>query len=417
MVIAALALRSLWNRRGTALLTVFAIAVSVALLLGVEKVRHETRTSFANTISRADLIVGARSGTLNLLLYSIFRIGDATNNVSWETYRKIADHPDVAWTIPLSLGDSHRGYRVVGTTTEYFEHYRYARTERLEFARGAPFVTAHDAVLGAEVARALGYRLGDALEIGHGVAAVSFAPHHEHPFHVAGILEPTATPVDRTVHVSLEAIEAIHFDWQGIDRRTVAEPSGTDRTLLTPREITAFIVGMNSPVATLQMQRAINEYRDEPLLAILPGVALQQLWDLVGVAERALMIVASCVVLAGLLGMLTAILTTLNERRREMAILRAVGARPRHVFALLVTEAALLALAGIGCGVLLVYALLAVARPVLAAQYGIYIAISGLTRYDALLIGIVFGAALLLGALPAWRAYRNSLADGMTIRL
>jgi len=167
----------------------------------------------------------------------------------------------------------------------------------------------------------------------------------------------------------------------------------------------------------LQMQRAINEYRDEPLLAILPGVALQQLWDLVGVAERALMIVASCVVLAGLLGMLTAILTTLNERRREMAILRAVGARPRHVFALLVTEAALLALAGIGCGVLLVYALLAVARPVLAAQYGIYIAISGLTRYDALLIGIVFGAALLLGALPAWRAYRNSLADGMTIRL
>ena len=417
MVIAALALRSLWNRRGTALLTVFAIAVSVALLLGVEKVRHETRTSFANTISRADLIVGARSGTLNLLLYSIFRIGDATHNVSWETYRKIADHPDVAWTIPLSLGDSHRGYRVVGTTTEYFDQYRYARTERLEFARGAPFVTAHDAVLGAEVARALGYRLGDALEIGHGVAAVSFAPHHEHPFHVAGILEPTATPVDRTVHVSLEAIEAIHFDWQGIDRRTVAEPSGTDRTLLTPREITAFIVGMNSPVATLQMQRAINEYRDEPLLAILPGVALQQLWDLVGVAERALMIVASCVVLAGLLGMLTAILTTLNERRREMAILRAVGARPRHVFALLVTEAALLALAGIGCGVLLVYALLAVARPVLAAQYGIYIAISGLTRYDALLIGIVFGAALLLGALPAWRAYRNSLADGMTIRL
>ncbi|HSN70312.1 MAG TPA: ABC transporter permease [Steroidobacteraceae bacterium] len=418
MVIPGLALRSLWNRRGTALLTVFSVAVSVALLLGVEKIRTETRASFANTISGADLIVGARSGALNLLLYSIFRIGDATNNVSWATYRKIADHPDVAWTIPLSLGDSHRGHRVVGTTTAYFEHYRYARTRELAFAAGRPFAAPDEAVLGAEVARVLGYEVGTAITIAHGIGEVSFAPHDDHPFRVVGILAPTGTPVDRSVHVSLEAIEAIHLDWQSGMRLPGARPDGAAGAPdLTPTAITAFIVGLDSPIATFQMQRAINQYREEPLLAVMPGVALQQLWDLVGVAERALLIVAGFVVLAGLLGMLTAILTTLNERRREMAILRSVGAKPRHVFALFVTEAALLALAGIALGIALVYALLAIARPLLAEHYGIFIAIGGLTRYDLSLLAVVLTAAVVMGAVPAWRAYRVSLADGLSIRI
>jgi putative ABC transport system permease protein len=417
MVTPGLALRSLWNRRGTALLTVFTIAISVALLLGVEKVRTETRASFANTISGADLIVGARTGALNLLLYSIFRIGDATNNVSWATYRKIADHPDVAWTIPISLGDSHRGYRVIGTTGDYFEHYRYARTRHFEFAAGRPFATADEAVLGAEVARALGYRLGDAITIAHGVGEVSFAPHDEHPFRVAGILAPTGTPADRSVHVSLEAIERVHRGWTGAAPAPGSHPEAQRRDDLTPQSVTAFVVGLNSPVATFQMQRAINEYRAEPMLAIIPGVALQQLWDLVGVAERALMIVAAFVVLAGLVGMLTAILTTLNERRREMAILRSVGARPHHVFTLLVSEAALLAAAGIAAGVALLYALLAIARPLIADRYGIYLEVGSLSGYDWTLLAIVFTSALAIGTIPAWRAYRMSLADGLAIRV
>src|ERR1700730_11812884 len=120
-----LAWKSLWNRRATALLTISAIAISVALLLGVQKLRTAARESFANTVSGVDLIVGARSGPLNLLLYSIFRIGDATANVGWASYQKIAHHPDVEWTIPISLGDSHRGFRVMGTNTDYFKHYRF----------------------------------------------------------------------------------------------------------------------------------------------------------------------------------------------------------------------------------------------------------------------------------------------------
>jgi putative ABC transport system permease protein len=415
-----LALRSLWNRRTTALLTISAIAISVALLLGVQKLRTAAKDGFANTVSGVDLIVGARSGQLNLLLYSVFRVGDATANVSWESYQKISRHPDVAWTIPLSLGDSYRGFRVLGTTNDYFTHYRFAGERELAFAAGKPFADLYDAVLGAEVAQQLGLALGAPLVVAHGVGNVSFANHEDQPFRVAGILARTGTPVDRTVHVGLEAITAIHVDWQGgtpAPRGARLGPDAVRQRDLTPDSITAFMIGMRSKVMTFTMQRAINEYRQEPLLAIIPGVALSQLWNLVGIADTALMIVAGFVVLAGLLGMLTAILTSLNERRREMAILRSVGAQPRHVFTLLIAEAGTLAACGVLAGVVLTYSAVAVARPLLESRFGIFLEIGGLTRYDFGLLGAIVGAAFLMGALPAWRAYRNTLSDGLTIRV
>ncbi|MEX2643360.1 MAG: ABC transporter permease, partial [Acetobacterales bacterium] len=173
----SLALKSLRNRAVTACLTIAAIAVSVMLLLGVEKVRTEARASFADTISGVDLIVGARSGSVQLLLYSVFRIGNATNNITWESYRDIAARPEVAWTIPLSLGDSHRGFRVLGTDAGYFQHYRYGGDRRLRLAEGKPFDDLFDAVLGAEVAESLGYSLGDPIVVAHGIGAAGFSRH------------------------------------------------------------------------------------------------------------------------------------------------------------------------------------------------------------------------------------------------
>ncbi|MBM4215323.1 MAG: ABC transporter permease [Gammaproteobacteria bacterium] len=415
-----LAVRSLRNRRTTALLTISAIAISVALLLGVEKMRSAARDGFANTVSGVDLIVGARSGQLNLLLYSVFRVGDATANVSWESYQKIARHPDVAWTIPISLGDSHRGFRVMGTNGDYFKHYRFAGDREMRFAAGKPFEDLYDAVVGAEVAKQLGYSVGSKIIVAHGLGNVSFAEHDDKPFTVVGVLERTGTPIDRTVHVSLEAITAIHVDWQSGIQALPGGQVDADQARamdLTPQSITAFMVGMESKVMTFTMQRAINEYRQEPLLAIIPGVALSQLWNLVGIADTALMIVAAFVVLAGLLGMLTAILTSLNERRREMAILRSVGARPRHVFTLLIAEAGMLATAGVAAGVGVCYGLIFAAKPLLERRFGIFLDPGGLTGYDLAILGIIIGAGLLMGALPAWRAYRNTLSDGLTIRV
>ncbi len=392
--------------------------MSVALLLGVEKIRREARLSFANTISGTDLVVGARSGSTQLLLYAVFRIGNASNNISWESYREIAALEPVQWTIPLSLGDSHRGFRVLGTNRDYFAHYRYGRKRPLAFAEGAAFDDLYDTVLGAAVAEELGYAVGEEIVIAHGAGRVSLHDHDDKPFRVVGILAKTGTPVDRTVHVGLEAITAIHVDWQsGLPTPGHAVTAEATREMdLTPRAITAFLVGVRSKMAIFGLQRAVNEYRGEPLLAILPGVALQELWDMMGVAETALLTVSVFVVISGLIGMLAVILASLNERRREMAILRSVGARPRHVFGLLAAEAGLLAALGVLLGVVLLYAGLLVARPLIEAQFGLFISMAGLSARDVMLLGLIVGAGLLVGAIPAYRAYRYSLADGMSVR-
>jgi len=364
------------------------------------------------------LVVGARSGPIQLLLYSVFRIGHATNNISWQSYTEIRELPAVSWTIPISLGDSHRGYRVMGTSENYFTHLRYGDQQKLQFTKGQPFSDLYDAVLGAEVARKLGYEIGQSIVISHGAGDVSFIKHEDKPFMVMGILKPTGTPVDRTIHVSLAGIEAIHIGWNdGAPQAGVSVPADQVRRLnLTPKAITAFLVKLESPIAIFKMQRTINQYREEPLTAILPGVALQQLWELIGVAEKALLAVSGFVVVVGLFGMLTALMTSLNERRREMAILRSVGARPLHVFSLIFGETIVLTALGIFFGIILLYGLLVVAQPLLMTRYGLYISISLFSPYELLLIGVVLFAGTLAGIVPGWRIYRYSLNDGMTIR-
>lgn len=421
MYLFRLALASLSNRRFTALLTVFAIALSVCLLLAVERVRTEARASFANTISGTDLIVGARSGSINLLLYSVFRIGNATNNIRWDSFEQLAQNPRVKWAIPISLGDSHRGYRVMGTNTDYFEHYRYARQQPLVLGQGRAFADdPFEVVLGAEVADALHYKLGDELVLAHGVATISLVKHDDKPFHVVGILKRTGTPVDRTLHISLAGMEALHVDWKnGMPARGADKISAEQvRSMhLQPTAITAVLLGLKSKIATFSLQRDINEFRGEPLLAILPGVALQELWGLMGTAEKALFVVSLFVVITGLIGMLTAILTSLNERRREMAILRSVGARPWHIASLLIFEAFTLALAGVLLGLVLLYLGIASVQSYVQGNYGLYLPLNVPSGYEWLLLGSILGAALLMGCVPAWRAYRQSLADGLSIRL
>jgi putative ABC transport system permease protein len=421
MFLLRLALASLNNRRFTALLTIFAIALSVCLLLAVERVRNEARASFASTVSGTDLIVGARAGSVNLLLYSVFRIGNATNNIRWDSFEHFAGHPRVAWAIPLSLGDSHRGYRVLGTSQAYFDHYRYGRRQPLQLAVGRAFADdPFEVVLGAEVAQALDYRLDEQLVLAHGVARVSLVRHDDKPFRVVGILQRTGTPVDRTLHISLAGMQALHLDWQdGMPARGAARIDAEQaRQLdLQPGQITAFMLGLDSRIATFALQREINQHAGEPLLAILPGVALQELWSLMGTAEKALLVVSLFVVLTGLIGMLTAILTSLNERRREMAILRSVGARPWQIAGLLLLEALGLALAGVTGGLLLLYAGIAVAQGPLQSHYGLYLPLAWPSLHEWTLLGTVLLASLLMGSVPAWRAYRQSLADGLSIRL
>ena len=414
-----LAIKSLKNRKFTTILTIASIALSVTLLLGVERIRKEAKASFTKTISGTDLIVGARTGPVQLLLYSVFRIGSATNNISWQSYQEISRNPNVKWTIPISLGDSHHGYRVMGTNRDYFEYFRYAGGRRLEMAAGRIFEGVYNAVLGADVAKALGYQLEDAIIIAHGAGRVSFIKHDDKPFTVVGILKKTGTPVDQTVHVRLEGIEAIHIDWQGgapLPGQSISAQQ-VQTMDLSPKVVTAFLVGLKSRIAVFGIQRFVNQYPKEPLLAILPGVALQELWELIGVAEKALLAVSGFVVVVGLSGMLIALMTSLNERRREMAILRSVGARPLHVFSLIVGESALLTITGVLIGIGLLYGLLIVSQPLILTKFGIFIEIGSLSLYELWLILSVCVAGIVIGLVPGYRIYRYSLADGMTIRI
>ncbi len=413
-----LAWKSVANRKATAMLTILTVAISVVLLMGVERIRTQAKSSFANTISSTDLIVGGRSGQVNLLLYSVFRIGNATNNIDWKSYQEFAQNPAVKWAIPISLGDSHRGFRVMGTNHSYFEHYRYGQKQPLEFTQGHEFNGLFDTVIGSDVAKSLGYHVGSEIIIAHGISDVAFSRHDTLPFKVVGILAPTGTPVDKTVHVSLEAIEAIHVGWEsGAHLGNTPDAKTLRERDFTPNQITAMLLGLKSKIQTFSLQRQINTYPKEPLSAIIPGVALQELWGMMSVAEQALMAVSIFVVVSGLLGMLSSLLTSLQERRREMAILRAMGARPRHVFTLLVLEASVLTSIGIIVGIALLYALLAVAHPLIQHQYGINVAMTSITSHEWLLIGCVQLAGMVIGFIPAFRAYRQSLSDGMTIRI
>ena len=416
--------RSIANRRFSVVLTVIAIALSVAMLIGVERLRTDAREAFARTISGTDLIVGARGGPVQLLLYSVFHMGDATNNMSWQSLQQIASWPQVDWVVPIALGDSHQGYRVVGTTPAFFERYRHGEDEAIEFAAGRAFSAApegiFEAVVGAELAARLGYAEGRKIVLSHGSGGgLSFADHADKPFTIVGVLKRSGTPVDRSVLVSLEGIEAIHVDWQAgapIPGVRIA-PEQVRKFDLSPKTVTAAMIGLKNRVTVFRVQRQINTLAAEPLTAILPGATLQQLWTLVGVAEQALLAVSALVVVVGLAGLVGVMIASLGERRRELAILRALGAGPWQILLLLVIESMVLALAGILFGLLVVNAGAAALSPWLAAEYGLQLGVGWPSMTEWILLGAVLAASVLASLVPGFRAYRYSVADGMTIRI
>jgi putative ABC transport system permease protein len=414
-----LAARSAWNRRFVLALVVASIALSSFLLMGIERIRQDVRENFAQAVSGTDLIVGARTGPVQLLLYSVFRIGNATNNIRWTSAQALAQHRAVAWMVPLSLGDSHRGFAVLGTTPDYFVHFRHGDKQPLRLAQGKAFGGLYDVVLGADVARRLNYTLGQRIVLAHGDGALAANDHADKPFTVTGILAPTGTPVDRTLHVSMQAIEALHVDWIAGARlpgMALSAEQAAQRDL-TPRSVTAVLLGLKNRAAVFSVQREVASFRDEPLLAILPGVALDELWDVVALGERGLQAMSALVAVVSLGGLMAVILAGLNERRRELAILRAVGAGPRQMLWLLALEGGLVTLAGVAIGVLGCWAAVAALSGWIQGQFGLTLQAGPPGAPEWRLIGALVAGGWLASLVPGWRAYRLSLADGLSPRL
>ncbi len=418
-VLLSLALQSAWNRRFVLALVALSIALSTLLLLGIERIRQDVRNNFSQAVSGTDLIVGARTGSVQLLLYSVFRIGNATNNIRWSSAQTLAQHRAVAWLVPISLGDSHHGFAVMGTTGDYFEHFRHGAREPLRLGQGRAFNGLFEVVLGAEVAQRLGYRLGQNVVLSHGDGAFEANDHDDKPFTVVGILSPTGTPVDRTLHISLAAMEAIHIDWRSgakLPGQAVSAEQAAQHDL-TPRTISAALIGLKNRAAVFAVQRDVAAFRDEPLLAILPGVALDELWDIVGYGERGLLAMSALVSVVSLAGLVAVILAGLNERRRELAILRAVGAGPRQVLALLALEGALVTAAGVLLGMALGAAALLLLGDWVQARFGIALGLGAPSAAEWAWIAAVLAGGWLASLVPGWRAYRLALVDGLSPRI
>jgi len=415
---AKVAWHSLQNRRYTAILTIISVAISTFVLLGVEHIRHEAKESFSKTVSGVDLIAGARTSQLNLLLYSVFHIGNPTNNISWQSYRELADDPKVAWTIPISLGDSHQGYRVMGTTDDFFMRFRFGKNTALSFSEGEAFSQLFDVVLGAEVAKKLNYRVGDPILLAHGLGRISFSMHDDKPFSVKGILRPTGTPADQTLYISLQGMEAIHLDWRDgvkIPGKKVSD-SDIEALDLTPKSITAFMIGLQSKMAIFSVQRHINQYPKEPLLAILPGITLTELWQMMNSMENTLRLISILVLFSSLLGLSTMLLSSIRERQREIAVMRAIGASPLFVFLIIQIEALMITLVGIIVAIVVLAIGILLIQSTLAESYGIFINHLSINNQTLGIVGIIILSTFILGLIPSLSAYRMSLHHGLVER-
>ena len=415
---AKVAWHSLLNRRYTTILAIISVAISTFVLLGVEHIRHEAKESFSKTVSGVDLIVGARTSQLNLLLYSVFHIGNPTNNISWQSYRELADDPKVAWTIPISLGDSHQGYRVMGTTDDFFMRFRFGKNTALSFSEGEAFSQLFDVVLGAEVAKELNYRVGDPILLAHGLGRISFSRHDDKPFRVKGILRPTGTPADQTLYISLQGMEAIHLDWRDgvkIPGKKVSD-SDIEALDLTPKSITAFMIGLQSKMAIFSVQRHINQYPKEPLLAILPGITLTELWQMMNSMENTLRLISILVLFSSLLGLSTMLLSSIRERQREIAVMRAIGASPLFVFLIIQIEALMITLVGIIVAIVVLAIGILLIQSTLAENYGIFINYLSINNHTLGIVGIIILSTFILGLIPSLSAYRMSLHYGLIER-
>lgn len=419
MMVPRLAIKSLLNRRLAAGLAILSIALSVFLLLGVEKLRTGIKTSFLQSISATDLVVGPRSSGVQLLLYSMFHIGSASNNVTLKSLHTLEKRPEVAWMVPISLGDSYKGFPVVATVPDYFEHIKNAGGSSLEFQSGKRFDGDFEAVIGARVAEKLGIANGDTFEISHGLGEVSFVQHDDDKFNVVGVLEYTGTPTDESVFISLGSISELHHDWHPGKRSEpeVHSDEGDEHEATQPTIATAAFIGLRSKIAVLGFQQYVNKFPREPLTAVIPGVAFSEIWKLVSRIEFVLLAISAFVAVAAIIGLVITILSSLNERRREMAILRALGAGPTIVFQLYVLESLFLAVIGIVIGAGALYLVLWLLQGDVVKITGLQIAMSAPSANEVTFVVLILVSAILGGIIPAIRAYRMSLSDGLTMRV
>lgn len=390
MSLFALAWRYLWARPLVACLNLALLALGVGAMGFVVLVSEQLERSVQRDLAGIDLVVGAKGSPLQLILAGVFHLDVPTGNIPLETVRLLSEHPLVARVIPLSLGDSLRGFRIVGSTPQYPALYG------AQMAEGAYWGARLQAVLGADVARDTGLALGASFAGSHGLGA-SGDVHGNTPYTVVGRLVRCGCVLDRLVLTDLDSVWAVHETTTALDDE--------DRRLLeADREVTLLLVSYRSPLAAVTLPRWVNA--QEGLQAAAPALESARLLRMVGVGTEVLRAFGALLLLSAAASVFVGLVHAVREREPDLAMLRMLGAPPQRVAALVLAEALLLALLGTALGLLLGHGLAALLGWQLARDRSLHVSAAWWSWQEAWLVAGSVVLALLAAALPAWRALR-----------
>ncbi len=394
MTLALIIRRSLRQHALSTLIAAGSIALAVGLMMSVWMVKTQAHAVFTSTNTGFDAVLGARGSKLQLVLNALFHLEASPGNVAASDYAAIKRHPAVRAAIPIAVGDNLRGFRIVGTLPEFFTvEYTAGKTFSLQsggrwFADGA-----REAVVGSFAARRLGLKVGDTFQPYHGL---NFDPKalHEEVYTVTGMLAPTNTPADRVLWIPLSGVQTM----AGHDPRAATE-------------VSAVLIQLRAPTAGFMLDMMYNRQGNRLTFAFPVGTIIAELFNKISWFDRVLELVAYLVALVAAGSVLASIYSSMSARRRDLAILRALGAKRRTIFGAVVAEAATIGLLGSVAGYGVYFALYAGVAEVIRAQAGVVLPIAG---WHPVLWAAPFGMVVLCalgGVVPALKAYRTPVAD------
>jgi putative ABC transport system permease protein len=424
-ILLRIAIASAWHRRFALIWTVIGLAVSSALVIGLSRTSIQTGRAFQRSLPNADLVVGPRGAAHQILLQSVFHVGNAQHLMSWNAVKKLRTTPGVSWVLPLSFGETFGGFPVVGTDSSMFRIPWGAENAPPQIAEGRGFDGLFEVVLGDQVARKMHLGIGGSVALVHGGPGDlddddddhdGPGHHHTHadkPFRVTGILRRSHTPLDRSLFVSLESLTALHLDWVGgapMPGFHLTEEQ-TKKFNLTPKSVSAALVGLDDPSSSLFLSRKWNEDAVDPVTAFQPRVVLDEIRSSLGDTEGVVRLAALASLLAALAGMLATQFASSESRRAEFAVLRLAGAKPIHLLFASVVEAVLTAGAGVAAGWVAVQLALPHLEDRLGAHLGVTPDLGVPVLQEALWIGLLLSAAAAAGILPLLVAMRRDLVE------
>ena len=408
----SLLLKSMRSRIIPTSLVTISLMASMVLLLSIERIQQGAEEGFNQSISGVDAIIGPRSSSIELVLYTVFHLGRPTNNITTKTVNDVKLRGDISWLVPIALGDSHKGFRVVATEPNYFEHIKYANSQPLVFSKGVAFAELSEAVLGSDVAEKLSYTVGSKIQITHGSVESIGSKHDDFSFMVTGILNKTGTPIDQAIFLDLKGYELLHLGWKSgkkIFNLDDINLSSLPEDALIPKTVTAAFIGLKSKLTLFNFSKNIREYPKEAISAVIPGIALSELWSIVGLVDKGFQLLSWIIIAISLIAMVTLIIASLDNRKQEMTIYRANGASPKFLAMMVLCESLVIGLTAIVGAIILVTIVTYFATVQLNLALGISPSFKWISMGEITVFSFILLAGALSSLIPAVMVFRKNL--------